>query len=56
MIDKARADALKSSGKATNNATANEYYRRQFDKASSFDAVLVETPNHWHAPLCKAFM
>ena len=56
MIDKARADALKSGGEATKDAKAHEDYRRLLDDASSFDAVLVGTPDHWHAPLCKAFM
>ena len=56
MIDRARADALKSSGEATKDAQAYEDNRRLLDKASSFDAVLIGTPDHWHAPLCKAFM
>jgi hypothetical protein len=56
MIDKARADALQSGGEATKGAKAYEDYRRLLDNASSFDAVLVGTPDHWHAPLCKAFM
>jgi predicted dehydrogenase len=56
MIDKARADALQSGGEATKGAKCYEDYRRLLDDASSFDAVLVGTPDHWHAPLCKAFM
>ena len=31
-------------------------YRRLLDNAATFDAVLIATPDHWHAPLCKAFM
>ncbi len=56
MIDKARADALKSGGEATKDAKAYEDYRQLLDNAASFDAVLIGTPDHWHAPLCKAFM
>jgi hypothetical protein len=56
MIDKARADALNSGGEATKDARAYEDYRRLLDNAASFDAVLIGTPDHWHAPLCKAFM
>lgn len=56
MIDKARADASNSAGDAATDAKAYEDYRRLLDDASSFDAVLVGTPDHWHAPLCKAFM
>jgi len=53
MIDKARSDTANAGGEA---AKAYEDYRRLLDDASSFDAVLVGTPDHWHAPLCKAFM
>ncbi|MDD4869206.1 MAG: Gfo/Idh/MocA family oxidoreductase [Kiritimatiellae bacterium] len=56
MIDNARADALKSGGEATKAAKAYEDYRQLLDKASSFDAVVIGTPDHWHAPLCHAFM
>jgi len=56
MIDKAQADALRSGGEATKDAKRYEDYRQLLDNASSFDAVLVGTPDHWHAPLCKAFM
>jgi len=56
MIDKARADALNSGGEATKDAKAYEDYRRLLDNAPSFDAVLIGTPDHWHAHLCKAFM
>jgi predicted dehydrogenase len=56
QIEKARADALRSGGAATKNAKALDDYRKLLDNAASFDAVLIGTPDHWHAPLCRAFM
>ena len=56
QIEKARADARTSGGAATKDAKAYEDYRKLLDDAASFDAVLIATPDHWHAPLCKAFM
>ena len=56
QIEMARADALNSGGAATKDAKAYDDYRKLLNKAASFDAVLIGTPDHWHAPLCKAFM
>jgi len=56
QIEKARADALQSGGEATKNAKALDDYRKLLEDPASFDAVLIATPDHWHAPLCKAFM
>src|SRR5688500_1981928 len=52
MIDKARTDA----GNKGEGAKAYADYRRLLDDAASFDAVLIATPDHWHAPLCRAFI
>jgi predicted dehydrogenase len=56
QIEKARAEALKVGGEATLEAKAYEDYRRLVDDAASFDGVLIATPDHWHAPLCRAFL
>lgn len=52
QIEKARAAA----GKGGDAAKGYEDYRKLLDDAATYDAVLIATPDHWHAPLCKAFM
>jgi predicted dehydrogenase len=56
QIEKARADAQKSGSKGAQDAKAYDDYRKLLENPASFDAVLVGTPDHWHAPICKTFM
>lgn len=35
------------------DARVYQDYRKVFDAADSFDAVVISTPDHWHAPLVK---
>jgi predicted dehydrogenase len=56
QIEKARADALRAGGKATRDAKAYEDYRKLLDNAAAIEGVVIATPDHWHAPLCRAFM
>jgi predicted dehydrogenase len=49
-------NARRSSGQAGKNAKAYEDYHKLLEDAPNYDAVLIATPDHWHAPLCKAFM
>ncbi len=53
QIAKARETAAQNGG---DGARGFEDYRQLLDHASSYDAVLIATPDHWHAPLCKVFM
>lgn len=43
-------------GEAASKAKAYTDYRRLLDDAASFDAVVISTPDHWHAPICKMAM
>ena len=54
--DERSAVALRSGGEATQSAKSYGNYRKLLDDAASFDAVVIATPDHWHAPLCKTFM
>jgi predicted dehydrogenase len=56
QIGKARAEAQRGGGKASESAEAYDDYRKLLDRAASFDGVVIATPDHWHAPLCTAFM
>jgi predicted dehydrogenase len=53
QIGKARAGAANKGGET---AKGYEDYRKLLDDAATYDAVLIATPDHWHAALCKAFM
>jgi predicted dehydrogenase len=50
------AQALKEGGEAVAKAKNYTDYRRLLEKEKSVDAVLIGTPDHWHAPLCTAFI
>ena len=56
QVQRARRDALRRGGEETKSAKSYGDYRRLLDNAASFDAVVIGTPDHWHAPLCKAFI
>lgn len=55
MFEKVRKE-VDFSGVVTKDAKRYEDYRQLLENAASFDAVLIATPDHWHALLCKAFI
>lgn len=56
QIEKARAHAQQPGGDSIKSAKAVEDYRKLLDASAGLDAVVIGTPDHWHAPLCKAFI
>ena len=55
-LDEAQIAAAQDRGDNAVGAKPYADYRRLLDDAHSFDAVIIATPDHWHAPLCKAFI
>ena len=41
-------------GEGVSKAVAYNDYRIMFEKEKSLDAVVIATPDHWHAPICRA--
>ncbi len=56
QVQRARGVARRATGQAKISAKSYGDYRKLLDDAAAFDAVVIGTPDHWHAPLCKAFM
>ena len=42
--------------KNVKDCNSYEDYRELLEKENSIDAVVIATPDHWHAPICKAAM
>ncbi len=56
QIERARGDARRPGDEAGKEAKGYSDYRKLLDDAANFDAVLIATPDHWHAPLCRTFI
>ena len=56
-IDDNQVSAMqKSLGDPIAGAKVYKDYRRLLESETSVDAVIISTPDHWHAPICKAAM
>lgn len=48
------ANSRQRHGEGVAKAALYADYRVLFDKEKSLDAVVIATPDHWHAPICRA--
>ena len=49
-------EAKKEIGQPIAGAKVYKDYRKLLEAEKSVDAVIIATPDHWHAPICKAAM
>ncbi len=50
------AKSQKRHGDGVAKAAVYADYRELLEKEKSIDAVVIATPDHWHAPICRAVM
>ena len=56
-VDKRQIDnSKKRHGNKVNKVKEYEDYRELIEKEKSVNAVVIATPDHWHAPICSAAM
>lgn len=54
--EKSAGEAKKQAGEKGTKAKLYTDYRKLLDADKNLDAVVIATPDHWHYPLCKAFI
>jgi len=48
--------AIKTGGEPMAGAVAYEDYRQLLDKEKTLDGVIIATPDHWHAAICRHYL